>query len=139
MAADGVFFASLARLHPRFGTPHLAIGLQALWGILLLLTGTYGGLVDSVVFGDWIFFGLTVAAVIRFRRTHPVSTRGGGAFLTPGYPVVPILFVAAAAYVVAGAVASNPLRSGMGLLLLAAGLPIYRACTRAAKARGAHP
>lgn len=133
MAHDGVFFRGLARLHPRFATPHRAICLQAAWGILLVLTGTYAGLVDSVVFGDWIFFGLTVAAVIRFRRTHPVATRSAGTFLTPGYPVLPILFVAAAAFVVAGAVVSHPLRSGAGLLLLAAGVPIYRACSRNAR------
>ena len=138
MAKDGVFFSGLARLHPRFGTPHRAIGLQALWGIVLVATGTYGGLVDSVVFGDWIFFGLTVAAVIRFRRKFPRETRPAGAFLSPGYPVLPILFVAASILVVAGAVASNPVRSAIGLVLMAAGIPIYLSCTGRAR-RGAGP
>ncbi len=133
MASDGVFFPSLSRLHPRFATPHRAIGLQALWGILLVWTGTFAGLVDSVVFGDWIFFGLTVAAVIRFRRTHPVAARGPGSFVTPGYPLLPILFVVAAAYVVVGAIVSNPLRSGVGVLLMAAGIPIYVVCSRRAR------
>jgi APA family basic amino acid/polyamine antiporter len=138
MAKDGVFFSGLARLHPRFGTPHRAIGLQALWGIVLVATGTYGGLVDSVVFGDWIFFGLTVAAVIRFRRKFPREARPVGAFLSPGYPVLPILFVAASILVVAGAVASNPVRSAIGLALMAAGIPIYLSCTGRAR-RGAPP
>ena len=139
MARDGVFFESLSRLHPRFGTPHRAIALQALWGIVLLLTGTYGGLVDSVVFGDWIFFGLTVAAVILLRRTHPVQSRVEGAFLTPGYPFLPILFVAAAAYVVVSVVVSNPVRSGIGVLLMAAGIPIYLVCSAGAKRREQRP
>ncbi|HEY3202738.1 MAG TPA: amino acid permease [Thermoanaerobaculia bacterium] len=139
MAHDGVFFSGLSRLHPRFQTPHRAIVLQAAWGILLVVTGTYGGLVDSVVFGDWIFFGLTVAAVIRFRRRIPPAARGADAFLTPGYPVLPILFVAASALVVAGAIRSNPVRSAIGAALLGAGIPIYLFCRRRVKAPGRAP
>ena len=71
------FLPALGRLHPRFQTPALAILLQAAWGIVLVLTGTYGELVDSVVFGDWIFFGLTVAAVFRFRRRFPIGAGAG--------------------------------------------------------------
>jgi APA family basic amino acid/polyamine antiporter len=126
MGKDGVFFPDLARLHPRFRTPALAILLQAAWGIVLVLTGTYGELVDSVVFGDWIFFGLTVAAIFIFRRRIPIGSREPGTFRTPGYPVVPALFVLAAAVAVASAVRSNPLRSAVGVALLATGLPVYR-------------
>ncbi len=127
MARDGVFFPGLSRLHPRFGTPWGAILLQAAWAILLVLTGTYGGLVDSVVFADWIFFALTVAAVLRLRRRVPVARREPGSFLSPGYPFFPILFLGASALVLAGVVRSNPVRSAVGTLLLAAGLPIYYA------------
>ncbi len=125
MGKDGVFFPALARLHPRFGTPVLAIVLQAGWGILLALTGTFGQLVDSVVFGDWIFFGLTVAAIFVFRRRMPVETREPGSFRTPGYPLLPALFVAAAAVVVWSAVRTNPLRSAIGIVLLAVGPLVY--------------
>jgi APA family basic amino acid/polyamine antiporter len=125
MGKDGVFFPALARLHPKFGTPALAILLQAAWGIVLVFTGTYGELVDSVVFGDWIFFGLTVAAIFVFRRRIPLETREPGAFRTPGYPVVPALFVAAAAVVVVSAVRTNPFRSAIGLALLAVGPFVY--------------
>jgi APA family basic amino acid/polyamine antiporter len=125
MGLDGVFLPALGRLHPRFQTPALAIGLQAAWGIVLVLTGTYGDLVDSVVFGDWIFFGLTVAAVFRLRRRHPVEARDPGAFRLPGHPLVPALFVAAALLVVASAIQSNPKRSAVGAALLAAGIPVY--------------
>jgi APA family basic amino acid/polyamine antiporter len=125
MGKDGVFFPALARLHPRFGTPTLAIVLQAGWGILLALTGTYGELVDSVVFGDWIFFGLTVAAIFVFRRRIPVESREPGSFRAPGYPFVPALFVAAAAVVVVSAVRTNPFRSAIGIVLLAIGPLVY--------------
>ena len=69
MAADGAFFPQVARLHPKYQTPSLAIVLQSTWAIALTLTGTYGQLLDYVVFADWIFFGLTVASVFVFRRT----------------------------------------------------------------------
>jgi APA family basic amino acid/polyamine antiporter len=139
MARDGAFFPSLSRLHPRFGTPHLAILLQAAWGIVLLLTGTYGGLVDSVVFADWIFFGLTVAAVMRLRRRIPLERREPGAFRTPLYPAFPLLFLAATVLVLAGVVRSNPVRTGIGTVLLAAGLPIYWSCTGRARREGPTP
>jgi basic amino acid/polyamine antiporter, APA family len=136
MGKDGVFFPALARLHPRFGTPTLAIVLQAAWGILLALTGTYGQLVDSVVFGDWIFFGLTVAAIFVFRRRIPVETREPGSFRTPGYPLVPALFVAAAAVVVVSAVRTNPSRSAIGMAILAIGPIVYWIFARRTKGSG---
>jgi APA family basic amino acid/polyamine antiporter len=125
MGKDGVFLPGLARLHPKFQTPALAIVLQAAWGIVLAMTGTYAELVDSVVFGDWIFFGLTVAAIFVFRKRIPLDRREPGAFRTPGYPIVPALFVAAAAVAVASAVRSSPARAAFGVALLATGLPVY--------------
>jgi APA family basic amino acid/polyamine antiporter len=125
MAKDGLFFESLARLHPRFRTPGLAILLQAAWGVVLVLTGTFADLVDSVVFGDWIFFGLTGAAIFVFRRRIPIRIRQAGSFRTPGYPLAPALFVAAAALAVASAMVSNPRRSAIGTGLLATGVPVY--------------
>lgn len=130
MGRDGSFLPALGRLHPRFQTPVLAIVLQAAWGIVLVLTGTYGELVDSVVFGDWIFFGLTVAAVFLFRRRFPLEGREPGAFRTPGYPLVPALFVAAALLVVGSAVRSNPKRCAVGAALLATGIPVYAVSAR---------
>ena len=134
MGKDGVFLPALGRLHPRFQTPVLAIVVQAGWGIVLVLTGTYGELVDSVVFGDWIFFGLTVAAVFLFRRQFPVDRREAGAFRLPGYPVVPALFVAAAILAVGSAIWSNPRRSAVGAALLTAGIPVYLYYDRRRKA-----
>jgi basic amino acid/polyamine antiporter, APA family len=135
MARDGVFFRSLGELHPRFATPHRAILLQAFWCIVLVLTGTYGGLIDSVVFADWIFFGLVVVAVIPLRRRIPPSMRKPGSFLTPGTPWIPMLFAAAAVFAVAGAAWSNPIRSGLGLLMMAGGIPVYYAWRGTAKRR----
>ena len=125
MAADRLFVPALAQLHPRFRTPWLAIVIQSTWSCILALTGRYEQLLNYVVFADWIFFGLTVATVFVFRRTAPVSQRPPGSFLTPGYPVVPILFSGIAAAVVLSVVLADPTSASRGALLLAAGIPVY--------------
>jgi APA family basic amino acid/polyamine antiporter len=125
MAADGLFFRGVARLHPRFRTPSLAIGLQAAWSIALALTGTYAALVDTVVFADWIFFGLSVGAVLVFRRRFPLAAREPGVFRAPLHPLLPILFVLVSVGVVASVVASSPGRSAVGAALLLAGVPAF--------------
>lgn len=122
MARDGLFPSPIARLHPRFQTPAWAIALQAVWSCLLVALGNYGGLVDSVVFADWIFFGLAAASIFILRARDGVPP---GRFATPGYPVVPILFVAAAVLAVVSAIRSSPGRSAVGAGLLATGVPVY--------------
>jgi APA family basic amino acid/polyamine antiporter len=136
MARDGLFPTTLARLHPRFQTPVAAILLQAGWSAFLVALGNYGGLVDSVVFADWIFFGLAAAAVFVLRareRGSPVP----GRFRTPGYPLVPILFVAAAVLAVVSAVRSSPGRAAAGAALLATGVPVYLFFARSRARTGA--
>jgi len=126
MAADGVFFGRMARLHPTYRTPGAAIVLMGVWAIALTLTKTYGPLTDYVVFGDWIFFGSSVATLFIYRRRDRAA--GGGPalkFRTPGYPGVPALFVLAAVYVVASSVAQNPMNAAIGTGLLLAGIPAY--------------
>lgn len=122
MAADGAFFPQVARVHPRFQTPSLAIVLQSGWAIGLALTGTYGQLLDYVVFADWIFFGLTVGSVFIFRRTHPDAPRP---FRTWGYPVTPALFVLAAIGIVFSVVRVSPAQSMIGVGLMLAGIPAF--------------
>ncbi len=122
MAADGVFFEGVARLHPRYHTPSLAIVLQSCWATVLVLTGTYGQLLDYVVFADWIFFGLTVGAVLVFRRRLPGATRP---FRMPGVPFTPAAFVLVAIAVVASVVRVSPRQSLMGAALIAAGIPAF--------------
>jgi len=130
MAADGVFFARLAILHPVHRTPAAAIVALAGCAALLTLSKTFGQLVDYVTFGDWIFFGLTVAGLFIYRRREP----GAGSFRVPGYPWTPALFVLAAAYVVVSAVVSNPKNAAIGALLIGAGVPAYAFWRRRADA-----
>ncbi len=130
MAADGAFLPALAKLHPRYRTPALAIAVQTAWACALALTGEYGRLLNYVVFADWIFFGLTVATLFVFRRTHPVGARPADAFRAPGYPVVPAAFVIVAAAVVLSVVRADPWSALRGALLLVAGIPVFWWFTR---------
>ena len=127
MAADGLFFSRLAKLHPIYRTPTAAILLQAAWAVVLTLTGTFAQLVDYVAFGDWIFFGLTAAAVFRYRLrdSHMEAVGPSGSFRVPGHPWTTGLFVAAAAYVVISSVLASPRNALIGSGLLALGFPVY--------------
>lgn len=126
MAADGLFFQSFARLHPRYRTPTIAILAQGVWAMVLIATRTYGQLLDYVTFADWIFFGTTAATIFVYRsRESGIANRQSGGFRLPGYPVTLVLFLLAAGYVVIGSIVSNPGNAirGAGLLLL--GLPVF--------------
>jgi APA family basic amino acid/polyamine antiporter len=125
MAADRLFLPALATLHPKYKTPWVAILIQSSWSCVLALTGRYEQLLNYVVFADWIFFGLTVATLIVFRRTHPIDRRAAGTFAAPGYPVVQIAFVLVAAAVVSSVVRADPSSALRGALLLAAGVPVF--------------
>ena len=134
MAADGVFFQRLAVLHPVYRTPTAAIVALAGFAILLALTGTFGQLVDYVTFGDWIFFGLCAAALFIYRRReHGAGSSSHAApssvlpapFRVPGYPVTPILFVGAAAFVVYSSIVSNPRNATIGAGLIGLGIPAF--------------
>lgn len=122
MARDGLFFASFARLHPRWRTPVTAIIFQGIWAVILLYSGTYGQLLDYVVFADWIFFGLTAATLFVLRRRDGERP---APFRVPLHPVTTILFIVAAIYVVIGSITSNPRNALIGSGLLLAGVPVF--------------
>jgi APA family basic amino acid/polyamine antiporter len=125
MARDRLFFDAFARLHPRFRTPAVALVAQGAWAATLALSGTYGGLLDYVVFGDWIFFGLTAATLIVFRRRDRLAGTARPEFVTPAWRLSVLLFVAAAIYVVAGSVSANPANALRGSALILLGVPLY--------------
>lgn len=125
MARDGLFFTSFATLHPRFRTPVTAIVFQAVVAGALILTGSYGQLLDWVVFADWIFFGTTALTLVVFRRRDAATGVTDSGYRAPFYPVSVALFVAAAVYVVFGSIASNPGNAVRGVLLLLAGVPVF--------------
>jgi APA family basic amino acid/polyamine antiporter len=125
MARDKVFLSSVSSLHPRFRAPTRAIFLQTVLALVLVLWKDYAGLVDYVVFADWIFFGLAGASLFVFRHRVPLGGRSAGTFSTPGYPVVPALFTAMAVVIVVSSFWTDPGGSILGTLLLATGVPAF--------------
>jgi basic amino acid/polyamine antiporter, APA family len=125
MSADGLFFRFASRLHPKYRSPAGGILIQAVWAVALALSGTYGQLLDYVVFGDWIFFGLIVATIFAYRRLDARTGATPTVFRMPGYPVLPALFVIVAVYVVVSAILSNPRNALLGALLIALGIPAF--------------
>ncbi len=124
MARDRVFFAKLAEVHPRFGTPALAIVASSVWAMMLAVTGTFEQLLTYVVFSGWIFYALGGLAIFAYRRKQPDLPRP---FRTPGYPLTPLLFVASAAAIVLNTIVSQPGRAAVGLGLVLLGVPAFYA------------
>ena len=122
MARDGVFFARLAEVSPRFGTPAFAIIAGAAWAMVMAATGTFEQLLTYVVFAAWIFYGLGALSIFVYRRREPNATRP---FRVPGYPVTPLLFVASAAALVLNTIVSQPRRAAMGIVVVLTGVPAY--------------
>ncbi len=129
MAYDGLFFSKLAEVHPRFGTPALAVIAGGVWSAILASYGSFKDLTDYVVFIGWIFYALAAASIFGYRKRYPEkSTR---TYSTPGYPVTPIVFIVAAAALVLNTVWSSlqskedamKMAIGIGIVLL--GIPIY--------------
>jgi APA family basic amino acid/polyamine antiporter len=122
MARDGLFFQAAARVHPGFKTPATSIVAQALWASVLILTGSRDTLSVYVGFAITLFAGLAVAAVFVLRRREPNAPRP---FKALGYPVAPAIFAIASLAIVLNAVVSDPKTSGAGLIVMAAGIPLY--------------
>jgi APA family basic amino acid/polyamine antiporter len=121
MAEDKLFFRSVAWLNPKTRVPVVAIALQGALAIAIAISGRYEQILNYVVSVDFIWFGLTGASLFIFRRRDSVES----GFRVPGHPFTTILFVLACAAVVAGTVYKYPANSSTGLLIVAAGIPVY--------------
>jgi APA family basic amino acid/polyamine antiporter len=122
MARDGLFFRRLAEVHRRHHTPVHAIVWSCVWSSVLCLTGSYTRLYTFVVFAAVLFYALAGASVMVLRRTRPDWERP---YRTWGYPVTPILYVGVCVVVLVNTLISQPVESGIGLAILALGLPAY--------------
>lgn len=127
MAKDGVMFKPLGILSSETKVPIVALMVQGVWASLLALTGSFDTLTDYVVFGSWIFYALATSTVFVFRRRFPNAERPYKAF---GYPIVPILFLIVAGWLLVNTLYTKPIQAGFGLLLIVAGLPVYFYLTR---------
>jgi APA family basic amino acid/polyamine antiporter len=129
MAQDGIFFRSLARVHPRHRTPSASILAQGLWAAALTFSGTYEQLYTYVMFAVVLFHAATGAAVFVLRRARPDAPRP---YRVWGYPWVPGVFVASSLALLANTLAERPVESLLGVLIMGLGLPAYAFWRRAA-------
>ena len=130
MARDGVFFPAAAGVHPTYKTPWLSIAGQAVWATVLILTGSLDALGNYVAFAITLFAGTAVAAVFVLRAREPNAPRP---FKAVGYPLTPAIFVLFSFVMVVNAIYRQPRVTGIGLLLIGAGIPLYLWLTRRAK------
>jgi basic amino acid/polyamine antiporter, APA family len=122
MAKDGYFFPALASVHPRFKTPGVSMIVLSVWSCVLILSGWYEQLYNFVIFGSWILYGMTAAAVIVLRRKRPDLPRPYRAL---GYPFTPVVFVLVAAMLLLSTLQHSPREALLGLALMAVGIPFY--------------
>ncbi|MFM8472056.1 MAG: APC family permease, partial [Candidatus Kapaibacterium sp.] len=133
MACDGLFFASLKRVHPRHATPHVSLYTQCAWSCVLVVTGTFETLTDMLIFVSWIYYGMSALGVFILRRSMPDAPRP---YKVWGYPVVPAVFVLFSLVFVVATLAGDvdayvsgrqpSVPSVVGVLITLSGLPMYR-------------
>jgi APA family basic amino acid/polyamine antiporter len=122
MAKDGLFFRSVARLHPRYKTPAIGLMVQMVWTCLLALSGSYSQLLDYIIFAVLLFYILTIASLFVLRRKRPHAERPYRAI---GYPVLPALYIAAAVFIDMALLRYKPQYTWPGLAIVLLGIPVY--------------
>lgn len=131
LAEERLLPSALATLTPNTRVPIWSVVVQGVWASLLALSGSFDALTDYVIFGSWIFYGLTISAVFVLRRTMPDAERPYRAW---GYPVVPALFLLVTGFLLVNTLITSPGRSLVGIALIALGLPVYAYFNRRIKA-----
>jgi len=123
MSRDGHFFRALAEVHPRFRTPSAALIVQLVLSVaLLLFAGSFRQLFSLAIFAEWLFYMVAASTVFVLRQHEPDTHRPYRAW---GYPLVPALFIAAAAVLLYYTFTANLRNSAWGLAVIAAGVPVY--------------
>ncbi len=122
MAQDGMFLKSFSKVSPKTRVPVRALLAQGIWASILALSGSFDTLTDYVIFGSWIFYALATSSIFVFRIKYPEMERPYKAF---GYPVVPILFLLVATWLLLTTLVNSPRQSLTGIILILIGLPFY--------------
>jgi APA family basic amino acid/polyamine antiporter len=129
MGADGVFFRSAGKLHPRWRSPNVALLMLAAWGCVLAWEASFDELLKYSTVGDWLGIAAVIATLFWYRAkrgAEPVP------FRVPMFPLLPIVFLVVVVWVLTVTSWSNPGDAGMGVLITLAGLPVYWFWTRIA-------
>ena len=127
MAKDGLFFRSAGELHPKYKTPAASLMVQMVWICILCLSGSYGQLLDYVVFAVLVFYILTIVGLFVLRYTRPDAERPYKAF---GYPVLPAIYIVMAIFIDVVLLRYKPQFTWPGLIIVLLGIPVYFAWSR---------
>lgn len=122
MAKDGLFFRNVGKLHPTYKTPALSLMVQMVWTCILCLSGTYGQLLDYIVFAVLVFYILTIAGLFVLRHTHPNAERP---YRAVGYPVLPAIYLVMAVFIDVVLLRYKPQYTWPGLFIVLIGIPVY--------------
>ena len=134
MSRDGLFFQSVGQLDPKTNTPNLALWVQCVWTCVLAISGSYGQLLDYVIFAAVLFYFLTCVALMRLRSTRPDLERP---VKTVAYPVLPVVYLLATGTILVVLLMEKPLYTWPGLLIVALGIPVYFLWQRGSRSRAA--
>jgi len=121
MAKDGLFFRSVGTVN-RHHAPAVALVVQCLWASILCLSGTYGQLLDFLIFAVVIFYILTLAGLFLLRWKRPEMNRPYRAF---GYPFLPLLYLVMAVFLEIQLLRYKPQYTWPGLIIVLLGAPVY--------------
>jgi basic amino acid/polyamine antiporter, APA family len=122
MSKDGLFFKSVGKLHPKYKTPVAGLLVQAVWTMVLCISGSYGQLLDYIIFAELIFYVLTIVSLFVLRVKEPNAVRPYRAF---GYPVLPAIYIVMAAWICVVLLRYKPQYTWPGLILVLLGIPVY--------------
>ncbi len=122
MSKSKLFFDSLGKVHPRFGTPYVSLVVQGIWSCILVLSGTFDTITDYVMFASWLFYLLGAYGIFVMRKKIPDAKRP---YKVWGYPYTPIIFILFASYYLITTLISDTENAMLGLILVLSGLPFY--------------
>ena len=128
MAKDGLFFRSVAKLHPIYKAPAVSLMVQMIWTCVLCISGTYGQLLDYIIFAVLVFYILTIFGLFVLRRSHPNAERP---YRAVGYPVLPAVYIAMALFIDVVLLRYKPQYTWPGLIIVLLGIPVYYVWSRA--------
>src|ERR1035437_1549452 len=122
MAKDGLFFRSVARLHPSYKTPAVSLMVQMVWTCVLCISGSYGQLLDYIIFAVLVFYILTIFGLFVLRRTHAEAERP---YKAVGYPILPAIYIVMALFIDVVLLRYKPQYTWPGLFIVLFGIPVY--------------
>jgi APA family basic amino acid/polyamine antiporter len=131
MAKDRLFFRSVAKLHPTYKTPAVSLMVQMVWTCVLCVSGSYGQLLDYIIFAVLVFYILTIFGLFVLRRTHPNAERPYRAI---GYPVLPAIYIVMALFIDVVLLRYKPQYTWPGLIIVLLGIPVYFLWSRTPRA-----